>query len=157
MLVKCKSCGNKIERDKSFKIVISGKNYYYCNEEEYKSIVKNKELKDNTYETIYQIFQYKVTNTTLFKEINSLLPIYEYEMIYHYLLDNKEYLTNVLQKSFQNEYSKIRYFSAILKNSLSDYLLPEKKEKKEIEIEFVSMSKQTTKKRRNLSEMEDGL
>jgi YHS domain-containing protein len=157
ILVKCKSCGNKIEKDKAYKVTVSGKNSYYCNKQEYETIVKNRELKNNTYEIIYQIFQREVTNTALFKEINSLVEVYGYEKIYLYLIDNKEYLISVLQKSFQNEYSKIRYFSAILRNSLSDYSIPEKKEEKVIEIEFVNMDKQTIRKRRILADMEDDL
>jgi hypothetical protein len=157
ILVKCKSCGSKIERDKAYKVIISDKNSYYCNQQEYETKVRNKELKDNTYETIYRIFQREVTNTALFKEINFLVDIYGYEKIYSYLIDYKDYLTSVMQKSFQSEYSRIRYFSAILKNSLCDYSLPEKKEDKEVEVEFVSMEKQTTKKRRKLADMEDDL
>ena len=55
-----------------------------------------------------------------------------------YLSQNTEYLSNLMQnKSFQSEYAQIRYFAAILKNSLSDFKY-EKKEKmnKEVEIDM---------------------
>lgn len=43
MLVKCRKCGNKIDRNNAFKVVVDNKNVYYCNEKEYEEHVKEKQ------------------------------------------------------------------------------------------------------------------
>lgn len=137
---------------------IAGKNSYYCNENEYIKIKEKKELKDNMYNTINQIFGRKVINTILFKEIGFIETIHGYKKISQYLLENEKYLTSVLEKDFNSEYAQIRYFSAILKNSLSDFKMEEiRNDKKEIQADVVDMRKQSTKKRRGLSDVEDDL
>ena len=35
--------------------------------------------------------------------------------------DNQEYLTRIVGREYNSEFAKIKYFSAILKNSLIDY------------------------------------
>lgn len=121
MQVKCRVCKTKIERTDAYKVVIDGKNHYYCTEKEYKDLLVQKEVKDNTYNLINHIFEKKVTNTVLFKEINTLLETHTYEEILSYLQDNEDYLCRVMSKDFQSEYAKIRYFSAILKNNMADF------------------------------------
>ena len=76
-------------------------------------LLAQKEVKDNTYNFINEIFGQKVTNTALFKEINALLETHTYEEILSYLQDNEDYLSRVMSKDFQSEYAKIRYFSHI--------------------------------------------
>lgn len=121
LLVKCRICGNKIERKEAYKVVSDSRNNYYCNETEYMGWLLKRESKDNTYNIIYEIFERKVTNTALYKEINGLAEVYTYEKIYAYLKENKAYLDNVMKKDFSSEYAQIRYFAAILKNSLADF------------------------------------
>ena len=121
MQVKCRVCKTKIERTDAYKVVVDGKNHYYCTEKEYKDLLAQKEVKDNTYNLINKIFGRKVTNTALFKEINALLETHTYEEILSYLQDNEDYLYRIMSKDFQSEYAKIRYFSAILKNNMADF------------------------------------
>lgn len=121
MLVKCRICGGKVDRNDAYKVVIDGKNHYYCNESEYSEWTKKKDKKDKTYNLIYKIFDRKVPNTILYKEIVELADIYTFEKILAYLVDNESYLSSVMMKSFTNEYAQIRYFTAILKNSLTDF------------------------------------
>ena len=135
---KCKYCGKNIDTDNAFKVIVGKTNRYYCDENEYNIIHKTQQIKDDTFNLIYDIFGRKVTNTILYKEINELSTIYSYEKIDSYLNENKNYLTNLMQnKSFQSEYAQIRYFAAILKNNLADFHY-EKKEKinKEVEIDI---------------------
>ena len=150
MLVKCRLCGTKVDKKEAFKVVVGGKNTYYCNESEYQKVLHEREVKDNTYECINQIFGYKVLNSALFKEINLLLEVYSYEHILAYLIENKEYLTRVLKKDFTSEYAKIRYFAAILKNNSADFKMEEPEESKKIEIDMPIINK-----RRSLSEIEE--
>ena len=84
MLVKCRLCGTKVDRKNAFKVVVGNKNAYYCNEAEYQKVLHNREVKDNTYTCINEIFGYKVLNSALFKEINLLLETYSYEHILAY-------------------------------------------------------------------------
>lgn len=155
MLVKCRMCGTKIDRNKAFKVVVGGKNTYYCNEIEYHKVLHERKVKDNTYECINQIFGYKVLNSALFKEINLLLEVYSYEHILAYLTENKEYITNVLKRDFVSEYAKIRYFAAILKNNIADFKMKEPEKPKEIEIDMPIMNYRRKNKRRGLSEIEE--
>lgn len=147
---KCRYCGKSIDTNNAYKIVLGKTNRYYCNEEEYNIIHKAQQIKENTYNLIYEIFGRKITNTILYKEINELSSVYSFEKIEAYLSKNKEYLSNIMQnKTFQNEYAQIRYFSAILKNSLTDFKY-EKNEKinKNIEIDMplYKFKRKTSKK-----------
>lgn len=157
MLVKCRQCGTKIDRKTAFKVVVGGKNAYYCNEAEYQKTLHEKEIKTNTYDCINQIFGYKVLNSALFKEINLLLDVYSYEHIFAYLTENKEYITKVLEKDFVSEYAKIRYFAAILKNNLADFRMKEPENPREVEVDIPIMHYKRRNKRRSLSEIEESV
>lgn len=148
MLVKCKGCGEKIDRDIAYRVIVKGKNNYYCSEVEYKGIIKSKEVKDNTYELINQLFGYKVTNTALFKELNLIRESHSYDKIYAYLQENVTYLEQTLSKSFCSEYAKIRYFSAILKNSLADFEPPKEEciKKQVIDLPNAKYKKKSSRK-----------
>lgn len=131
MLVKCKCCGNKIERDIAFKIVINNKNNYYCSEIEYKKMETEKQNKAHVYSLIDEIFGYKIINTVINKEISIISKENTYEKVYKYLLENKQYLEKVMNRSFDNEYGKIKYFSTIIRNNIKDYKCIANKENNE--------------------------
>lgn len=122
MLVKCRICGKKVDRNEAFKVAVEGKpNAYYCSEAEYNKMIENRKNRNDTYYCIYDIFGYTVTNTVLNKEVNALGKIYGFKLILKYLHDNQEYLTRIVGREYNSEFAKIRYFAAILKNSLVDY------------------------------------
>ncbi len=122
MLVKCRICGKKVDRNEAFKVAVEGKpNAYYCSEAEYNKMMENRKNRNDTYYCIYDIFGYTVTNTVLNKEVNALGKIYGFKLILEYLHDNQEYLTRIVGREYNSEFAKIKYFSAILKNSLVDY------------------------------------
>lgn len=154
MLVKCRICGNKIQRADAYKVVVKDKNNYYCSESEYKSWVEQNDIKNSTYQLIYDIFERKVTNTVLYKEIYELSEIYTYKKIRAYLQENEEYLNKTMKKDFKNEYGQIRYFTAILKNSLADFQYQYKTEKKNIEIDMPQIKFKKRKRRKPLTEYE---
>lgn len=156
ILVKCKICGNKVDRDVAYKIVIDRKNNYYCNENEYNEWKSAKDIKDGTYLIIYDIFGRKITNTILYKEIGELSDIYGFKKIYAYLKENERYLTETMGKDFKSEYAQIRYFTAILKNSLSDFIESNKQViPKSINSEPIDMKYRQIKRRRSISEIEE--
>jgi len=126
VLVKCKCHNNKIERDAAYKVVVNNKNEYYCNEYEYLKIKEEKENRINTYNIINDIFGYVVINTILFKEINEISKVYSYTKIYSYIKENLDNLNKFMNKNFNNEYGKIKYFTTIIKNNLKDYIIPKR-------------------------------
>ncbi len=192
MLVKCRKCNNKIDRALAFKVVVGDKNAYYCNEEEYKQHVEEqklkeekrrkykeeqkllkkekeriKELKDSIYTYIRNIFGYLPTNTSIYKEMNEVFQNFDYDLVLRYLEQQNEYLKNVIHsKEFTSEYGKIRYFSAILKNSLADFKRESKKNKVEDNSELIKccydnepleVKYKRKKKKRTLEEIENNI
>ncbi len=154
MLVKCRICNNKIDRADAYKVIVNNKNNYYCNETEYQTWALKKEIKDNTYNLIYEIFGRKITNTILFKEVGELSEIYTYEKILAYLEENKEYLYNVMKKTFSSEYAQIRYFTAILKNNLSDFHYEKEEQIKKVDMDIPEYKFSRKSKRKPLSDYE---
>ena len=119
-------------------------------------MIEARKAKDDTYEMINQIFGYKVIHTSLFKEINAIAKTCEYSVISSYLKCSEREISFALNKDFQSEYAKIRYFAAILKNNLRDYHMPEKIKPREVNIENEPTVQHfhRRKKRRNLAELE---
>ena len=161
MLVKCRCCGNKIDRKEAYKVVVGGQNAYYCNEREYLQKNKNKIDKNKTYNLINQIFGYEVKNSIIYKEINDIRKDFSYENISLYLESEFDYLHGVMcEKDFQSEYGKIRYFSAILKNNLPGFIhdyetrLMKETVRTEVEIDMPEMIYHRKKKRKPLIDIE---
>jgi hypothetical protein len=153
---KCKYCGKSIDTKTAYKVIVGKSNRYYCNAEEYEIVHKVQQIKDDTYNLIYEIFGRTITNTVLYKEVNELSSVYEYEKIRGYLLGNKNYLSNVMQnKQFQSEYAQIRYFAAILKNNLASFhFVIKEPANKEVEVDMPSCNFNRKPSRKTLEEYE---
>lgn len=126
MLVTCQICKNKIERDAAYKRVVGKANKYYCSEQEWQNEEDKKkkiaEDKDKVYRLICDILGEKeVLNTALWKEKTIWNKAFSDEIIAKYLQEHKDYLTSAVSKLSGTEYAKIRYVSAVLKNSLRDW------------------------------------
>ena len=81
-----------------------------------------KEHKDKVYYLICDIIGRKeIINTLLWKEWALWNKVASNEAIGIYLEENKNYLCDVISKIDDNEFSRIKYLSAILKNKLGDY------------------------------------
>ena len=123
---KCQICKAPLDTNTAYKITDkNGKNKYYCNQAEYDAEEarkkKAKEDKDKADRLICDLFGYAIQNTQLFAEWRLWNKLKSDEIIHKYLVENKEYLQQICNKSFEGEYQKIRYFSAVLKNSLRDF------------------------------------
>ena len=138
---KCRICNAKLNTDTAYKVVTYNKNNkpsnaYYCSEEEYLADKTKKERvkreHDKVYEIINDMFGYKVENSTLFAEWLRWQNLATDVQIAEYLTENYEYLCGVLCKDFRDEYAQIRYFSAILCNSLRDFVNGKIKHKKTV-------------------------
>lgn len=126
MLVTCKICKTKVDRDSCYKRVVNGKNWYCCSETEYLDYeaTKAKEAadKDNVYKLVCKIIgRDQIINSILWKEKavwNSVKPD---EIIGKYLEENKEYLISAISRLEDKEFNRIRYLSTIIKNNLGDF------------------------------------
>lgn len=123
---KCQICKTPLDTNTAYKITDkNGKNKYFCSQDEFEAEEarkkKAKEDKDKVYRLICDLFGYEIQNTQLFAEWNLWNKLKSNEIIYKYLVENKEYLQQICNKPFEGEYQRIRYFSAVLKNSLRDF------------------------------------
>ena len=157
--VKCQACGASLDKEMAYKVAVGKVNRYYCTQQEYvRKLSKDglaRAIKDDTYDKIYELFGQKVTHTLLYTEISTLASVYSYEKIRSYLQDNQAMLERAMHKSFQSEYAKIKYFCAILRNNLADYIPSEE----EIyitdnEYELVEIKYKPKTKRRSLFDLE---
>lgn len=152
MLVKCKGCNNKIERNEAYKIILKGKNEYYCSEDEYRSIQDERSSRENLLRKVELIFNEVVTNTVLHKDLKTLSDKYTYRFIFNYVNDNEKKLTSVMSRNFDNQFGKIKYFVTILKNNLADYKPPKEEVVKEVFIEVVQMKYKPKQRKKSISD-----
>jgi hypothetical protein len=128
---KCKICGAELDTKTAYKVVtISAKTgkempKYYCSKEEWQAEEdrKNKiaEDRNRVYFLICDMFGYEIQNTKFFAEWVLWNKLKSDEIIYKYLRENETYLQQICDKSYNSEYGRIMYFSAVLKNSLKDF------------------------------------
>ena len=164
---KCKICGKVLDTSKAFKI--EGKPAkYFCSEEEYKAEEERKkkaaEDKDRVYRLICDIMgEQEIINSALWKEVQVWRQVADDEKIAKYLEDNKDYLISAIGRIENKIYNRIRYLSAILKNSLGDYRPklvnePVKVQPKVVTVDETMYDTTPTvirKRRRSLDELED--
>ena len=176
MRVVCKYCKAKVEKADALQVPGEKYNTYYCNQEcydkanaekkakEIERLAKKQEKEENkqkridpVYEEVADIFGYRIANSALFKEMKLWRGICDDSKILAYLQEHKIYIKNKLEQLDSNEYSRIRYVSAILKNSLADYkrTVRVEPEKINVDCEIYEQSFSTRKKRRGLNALED--
>lgn len=71
---------------------------------------------------VSEIFGYDVINPMLFQKLRQNVGNYTYQQIYGFLVGNKEYLKLVFNKPFNNEYCRISYLAAIIKNNIGEFM-----------------------------------
>ena len=161
---KCRICGAQLDTTIAYKVVVKGVNKYFCSKEEFDNEETKKqqaiENKNKTYSLMCDILGVEdIVNTALWKEYNEWLKVASASKISDYLGENKDYLIKVTSRLDNNQFARIRYISAVLKNNLADFQ-PKKVEvitpKIDIDITMYDMSPSLTRKRRRaLSELED--
>ena len=170
MKVKCRHCGTYIEKSEAYKDE-TRRGFYYCNEKEYiveekkredakkekEAAAERKAKRDAVYHELCDIFCYEVQNSVLFTEWILWNKLANDEKILAYLQENKDYIKSKMERTNGTEYARIRYLSAILKNSLKDYVVTVRAEPEKINVdcEIYEPTVFTKKKRRGLSELED--
>ena len=132
---KCRACGEVLDTETAYAVMVNTKRSFYCNEEEYKQYKNDKRSikkvsttskqqidKDKVYWLICDIIGRKeIINTALWKERAIWRTIASDETIAQYLDTNKDYLTSAIDRIEDKEFNRIRYLSAIIKNKLGDF------------------------------------
>jgi hypothetical protein len=127
LLVTCKGCKKKIDRDNAFKVVVKDKNTYYCDALEYENINREKENRFKVIDLAFEIVG-KTTNTSLMKELTEIAKVHSYTKLLNFMEQNIVDINIAMDRNdFVHEYAKIRYFAAIIKNQIGDF--------KEVQIE----------------------
>jgi len=126
LLVKCKICSEKIDRDTAYKISVNNKNSYYCNEEEYDNMMLEKESRTKVINLSFEIIG-NTTNTSLLKELKSIADVHSYTKTLSFLEKNSHELATLMSRNFTSEYGKIRYFTTIIKNKIADFSYKQEK------------------------------
>lgn len=120
--VKCRFCEQFTIQKDAFKVVVNGKNEYYCNESHYKEAKQYKEDRQKILEICCDIFDYNVSKDTYFlKELKDVLGCTKSDTLKYYLEDNIIDLDVALSKDFATMVFKIKYFFAIVKRGLAQY------------------------------------
>lgn len=154
MLVKCKICKNKVERNDAYKVVVKDKNHYYCNVEEYVKWNEENESRRKVIDFAFEVIG-ETTNTSLMKDLSQIAKVHTYIKMINYMESNVEEIVNAMNKHFETEYGKIRYFTAIIKNSIGDF--KEKKEETEeiYDLDVIEEVKYTPTKKKSFSDFID--
>lgn len=162
---KCKICGAELDSKTAYKITVGKINKYFCSKEEYDAEAnrkqKEKEDKDKVYYLICDILGEKeVLNTALWKEKTIWNKAFSDEIIAKYLAEQKDYLTSAVSKLSGTEYARIRYVSAVLKNSLRDWkpkVEEAPKPKVVVEETIYEAPTHSLNRRRSLADLEDDI
>lgn len=128
---KCRSCGKILRSGDAYRHihVTSGgnkENHYYCNEDEYLEIERDKEYRRRTLAKIQSdILEYddrQILPQTLIGDISKLGKRYGYEVVYKCIEDNFDDLHYwmSLEDKFNNEFAKCRYMYTIIANNIND-------------------------------------
>ena len=168
---KCYICKTNLTTDTAYKVeyIMPKKGdiayKYCCSETEHKAEEARKkkaaEDKDKVYYLICDILGVEeVINTALWAEKKIWNKAFSDEIIGKYLEENQSYLTSAVSKLGGTEYAKIRYVSAILKNSLRDFkpkveVVEKVKVKVEIDETIYDAPAHSLNKRRSLADLED--
>ena len=156
--------------------MIGKRKAFFCNEEHYNLFIleqqkkneehalgvqQRKEVKDKAYYLICEIIGRKeIINTVLWREWKLWNKVSTNERIGQYLEENKSALISIISRLDDDEFQRIMYFSAILKNNLSDFkpiktYMPTEKSKIQVNEAFYEPIQTRNNKRRSLEDLED--
>ena len=124
--VKCKVCGEKIEKEEAYcitKVSDSGRktNSYYCSQQEYEKNKEEKELWRLLLLAVDDILGYTCISKTKVNMIKEIEEHYSRRQLYNCLTIHKEEIKRYLdEKSIYEEYGKLSYIFACVKNKIKD-------------------------------------
>lgn len=124
--VKCKVCGEKIEKEEAYcitKVSDSGRktNSYYCSQQEYEKNKEEKELWRLLLLAVDDILGYTCISKTKVNMIKEIEEHYSRRQLYNCLTIHKEEIKRYLdEKGIYEEYGKLSYIFACVKNKIKD-------------------------------------
>ena len=142
-LCKCTHCKQQLSTDEAFKIVIKGRNKYYCSEEEYNQIQQEQKDKVKCLETIITILNVPFIQPVLLKEVNLLREFYSYIVIEKAFKDNEQSILWFLEnKDTGSEFGKMKYIMTIIKNNINSIFKKYTQEQKDLQKIFNKVESQ---------------
>lgn len=114
--VKCRYCGEPLDKEEAI-CIQHGKQYWYYHDGHQYALTKWQERR----EVLRQILGPAYENPILSKEMNVHISKYGEQKVYSFLKHFKDRLIKNMTKDFDNDFGKVRYFSAILRNNLPNY------------------------------------
>lgn len=124
--VKCKICGEKIEKEDAYcitKVSDSGRktNSYYCSQAEYEKNKEEKELWRLLLVAVDDILGYTCISKTKVNMIKEIEEHYSRRQLYNCLINHKEEIKRYLdEKGIYEEYGKLSYIFACIRNKIKD-------------------------------------
>lgn len=134
---KCTHCKKQLNTDIAYKVIVNGRNKYYCNEEEYRQIQEEIDNKNKCLETIMVMLNVPFIQPIMLKEINLLREFYSYIVIEKAFKDNEQSILWFLEnKDNGSDFGKIKYIMTIIKNNINSTFRKYTQEQKELERMF---------------------
>ena len=165
---KCQCCKKQLDTKEAFKVEVNGKNKYWCNEECYKVTVEEQERQakikaeyDEIFELTKEIFGYEFQQYSLLKrEVDALNKLSTRQKIALYLKENKDWLSDVMDKEFQSDFHRVRYYMTIVSGKLHDWkpkveVVEKPRVVVEIDDTIYEAPTHSLNKRRSLADLED--
>lgn len=125
--VKCKNCEKEVYKsecyiyeylDKNLNI----KNRYYCDKECCDNKELEKELVEKSYKLFNEMLEMPVKMNMYFNmSYKPIKEFYDIKVIHEFLVSEREYLLNVLNKDFVSNNSKIKYFFMVMQDKINKY------------------------------------
>lgn len=168
MLVKCKTCGNKIEKGDSYcylHMTKSGKlqKRYYCSREHFHEPYIDNVHYNRTRRLTDKILGYICISNEKNKMITRLYDIgYSRKDVYECMKYYKDDIIKYMElKNIQNEYGKLRYIFTVVENNIKDFSTreinaPVMQEEVKIEEEPVYVPIKTHKRRSLKDRLKEG-
>lgn len=117
---KCKICGKQLTTDIAYKVKKGSKNFYYCSEEEYKSMAQVIEDRDYCYDIAARVMQVPMITPAMKKEINELAAHYRFIVVARTFKEQRDAITRFLNTgTYTSDYARMRYIMAIIKNNIN--------------------------------------
>lgn len=132
--VKCKKCRKELYNTEAYQVVEGTKKYYYCTEEEYNEILKEKEQYNSCLETIAKIINAKFVAPLMIKKVNEIRQFYDYHVIERAFKECQSTIQwSIDNREFNNEFAKAKYIISIVANNIAKVDKKIKQERKELE------------------------
>lgn len=125
---KCAKCKRNLNRIEAHVVETTSEKTgrvtkkYYCSEEEYNTMIKERENRDATYKEILKYFpsikMVKDLPKVFFMEMAGIADVHGWDCILNYLHDNEDFLHDILKKDFVSCNAKANYLYKVILNRI---------------------------------------